>query len=107
VSTPKKDFLATMFGWMMPRGPAKLKLSKMHFFGSGTALMRYVIKNEHVKMVPEWIAEARVAVVRFVGCTMSVDVIGIAKEELLEGVELGGVASFLNAVEGANMTLFI
>jgi peroxiredoxin family protein len=107
VSTPKKDFLATMFGWMMPKGPARLKLSKMHFLGAGTAMMRYVMKNKHVKTVPELIGEARALGVRFIACTMSMDVMGFPKEELLEGVELSGVAGFLNAAEGANMTLFI
>jgi peroxiredoxin family protein len=106
-SAPPKDLLARLFGWMMPKGAGKLKLSKMHLFGVGTSMMKRVMKDKHVKMVPELIASAREAGVRFVVCTMSMDVMGIAQEELMDGIELGGIASFLDAAEGANMTLFI
>jgi peroxiredoxin family protein len=106
-AAPPKDLLAKLFGWMMPKGPERLKLSKMHLFGLGTLMMKRVMKAKHVKMVPELIASARAAGVRFVVCTMSMDVMGISQEELMDGVELGGVASFLGAAEGANMTLFI
>jgi peroxiredoxin family protein len=107
VSAPPKDLLAKLFGWMMPKGAEKLKLSKMHLFGLGTSMMKRVMKAKHVMMVPELIATARATGVRFVVCTMSLDVMGIAQEELMDGVEMGGIASFLGAAEGANMTLFI
>lgn len=103
----KKDILSRMFGWMMPKGAGSLKLSKMHLFGAGTAMMKYAMRKKHVKMAPELIAEARDAGVRFIACTMSMDVMGIERDELLENVELGGVASFLDAAEKANMNLFI
>jgi peroxiredoxin family protein len=107
VAAPPKDLLAKLFGWMMHKGAEKLKLSKMHLFGVGTAMMKRVMKAKHVKMVPELIASAREAGVRFVVCTMSMDVMGITQEELMDGVEMGGIASFLDAAERANMTLFI
>ncbi|MFZ0928511.1 MAG: DsrE/DsrF/DrsH-like family protein [Syntrophobacteraceae bacterium] len=103
----KKDMLSKMFGWMMPKGSGSLTLSKMHLLGAGTAMMKYVMRKKHVKMVPELIAEARDAGVRFVACTMSMDIMGIERDELLENVELGGVASFLDAAEKANVNLFI
>ncbi|MGO9017585.1 MAG: DsrE/DsrF/DrsH-like family protein [Syntrophobacteraceae bacterium] len=103
----KKDVLSRMFGWMMPKGSGSLKLSKMHLLGAGTAMMKYVMRKKHVKMVPELIAEAKDAGVRFVACTMSMDIMGIERDELLENVELGGVASFLDAAEKANVNLFI
>jgi peroxiredoxin family protein len=96
-----------LFGWMMPRGPGKLKLSKMHMLGVGTSMMKRVMKAKNVKMVPELIATAREAGVRFVACSMSMDVMGFSHEELMDGVELGGVATFLGAAEESNMTLFV
>jgi peroxiredoxin family protein len=96
-----------LFGWMMPKGPGKLKLSKMHMLGVGTSMMKRVMKAKNVKMVPELIATARDAGVRFVACSMSMDVMGFSREELMDGVELGGVATFLGAAEESNMTLFV
>jgi len=104
---PPKDLLAKLFGWMMPKGPGKLKLSKMHMFGLGTSMMKRVMKEKHVKMVPELIASAKAAGVKFVVCSMSMDVMGICREELMDGVELGGIATFLGSAEASNMTLFI
>jgi peroxiredoxin family protein len=92
---------------MMPKGPGKLKLSKMHMLGVGTSMMKRVMKAKNVKMVPELIATARDAGVRFVACSMSMDVMGFCQEELMDGVELGGVATFLGAAEESNMTLFV
>ena len=69
--------------------------------------MKHVMRKKHVKMVPELMAEAREAGVRFIACTMSMDVMGIEKDELLENVEFGGMASFLDAAEKANVNLFI
>ena len=80
---------------MMPRGPERLKLSKMHMFGLGTSMMKHVMRGKNVKVLPELIANAREAGVRFVACSMSMDVMGITKEELMDGVEVGGVATFL------------
>jgi peroxiredoxin family protein len=106
-SSHPKSLLDKLFGWMMPRGPERLKLSKMHMLGVGTSMMKRVMKAKNVKMVPELIAMARDAGVRFVVCTMSMDVMGISQEELMDGIELGGVATFLGAAEESNMTLFV
>ncbi len=105
--TPHKDLLSKLFGWMMPKDADHLKLSKMHLFGMGTSMMKRVMKKRRVQMVPELIRTARTAGVRFVVCNMSMDVMGIKPEELMDGVEFGGVATFLGAAEKSNMTLFI
>jgi peroxiredoxin family protein len=107
VSAVKKDLLARLFGWMMPQGAKSLKLSKMHMLGVGTSMMKRVMREKNVKILPELIACAREAGVRFVACTMSMDVMGISREELLDGVEVGGVATFLGSADESNMTLFI
>ncbi len=106
-SSKGKDLLAKMFGFMMPRGPGKLKLSKMNMMGMGTNMMKYVMRKKNVKFLPELIASAKELGVRFVACSMSMDVMGIKKEELIDGVEVGGVATLLDAADRSNMTLFI
>jgi peroxiredoxin family protein len=102
-----KDLLSRMFGFMMPRGCEKLKLSRLNMMGMGTGMMKYVMRKKNVKVLPELIASAMDSGVRFVACSMSMEVMGISKEEMIEGVEVGGVATFLGAAEKSNMTLFI
>lgn len=102
-----KGLLDRMFGWMMPKGPGKLALSNMHMLGMGTAMMKYVMKQKHVDSLSALMGMARHAGVKIVACTMSMDVMGLKKEELIDGIELGGVASFLGDADESNMTLFI
>jgi len=102
-----KDMLSKMFGFMMPKGPDQLKLSKMNMMGMGTSIMKYVMKKKNVKVLPELIASAKDQGVRFVACSMSMDVMGIKKAELIDGVEVAGVATFLDAADRSNMTLLI
>jgi peroxiredoxin family protein len=103
----KKGIVEKMFGWMMPRGAEKLTLSKMHMGGMGTMMMKQVMKQKNVYSLPQLIQFAREAGVRMVACTMSMDVMGITKEELVEGVEFGGVASYLSAADRSRTSLFI
>jgi peroxiredoxin family protein len=103
----KKSFLAAMFGWMMPRGAGKVALSKLHMGGLGTAMMQHVMKTKGVPTLPEMIVEAREFGVKFIACTMSMDVMGITREELIDGVEFGGVAAYLGSADEANVNLFI
>jgi peroxiredoxin family protein len=106
-AAPAKDFLSTMFGWMMPKGANRLKLSKMNMCGMGTRMMKFVMRRKKVYSLPQLIETARASGVRFVACTMSMDVMGITKEELLDGVELGGVATFIGDASQSKSTLFI
>ncbi len=103
----RKGLLDRMFGWMMPRGAEKLTLSKMHMAGLGTAMMKYVMKSKHVDSLPALIAQARHNGVKLVACAMSMDVMGIQREELVDGVEVGGVGMYLGAADMANVNLFI
>ena len=45
--------------------------------------------------------------VEFIACQMSMDVMGITKEELLDNVTIGGVATYMNRADDANLNLFI
>ncbi|MDD5709769.1 MAG: FAD-dependent oxidoreductase [Candidatus Marinimicrobia bacterium] len=102
-----KSFIETMFGAMMPRGAAKLKLSKMHMAGMGTAMMKMVMKRKNIDSLQELIRKAMAAGVKIVACTMSMDVMGIREEELIDGVQLGGVGAYLGDAEESNVNLFI
>lgn len=103
----KKPFLDRMFGMMMPRGTGKLKLSNMNMGGMGTRLMKKVMKDKNVSSLEELMRQAMAQGVRLVACTMSMDVMGITKEELIDGVELAGVASYLGDAEVSNVNLFV
>lgn len=102
-----KSLIEKMFGMMMPRGSSKLKLSKMHMSGMGTSMIKKVMKDKNVNSLEELIQSAKDSGVRLVACTMSMDLMGIKKEELIDGIEFGGVASYLGATDKANHNLFI
>lgn len=103
----KKDFVSKMFGFMMPKGSNKLSLSKMNMGGMGAIMIRWMMKKKNVASLEELMAQAKLAGVNLVACNMSMDIMGIKKEELIDGVTIGGVASFLGAAEEGDMSLFI
>jgi peroxiredoxin family protein len=103
----KKNLLEAMFGWMMPRGAQRATLSKMHMGGMGTAMMKYVMKTKNVATPEGLLRDAQAMGVTFIACTMSMDIMGIKPEELIDGVEFGGVASYLGCADDANVNLFI
>ncbi len=106
---PKRERSAmdAMFGAMMPRGADKLTLSQMNMMGAGTAMIKGVMKKNGVHSLPELIASAQAGGARIIGCTMTMDLLGIAPSDLLDGVELGGVATFLGEAAESTTTLFI
>jgi len=105
--TGGKPFMDKMFGSMMPKGTGKLKLSKMNMGGMGTAMMKKVMKDKNVDSLEELMQHALDSGIKLVACTMSMDIMGIRKEELIDGVELAGVASYLGDAEESNVNLFI
>lgn len=103
----EKTFVEKMFGKMMPRGTGKLKLSNMNMGGMGTKMMKAVMKEKNVSSLEDLMAAAMANGVKLVACTMSMDVMGIKEEELIDGVELAGVATYLGDAELSNVNLFI
>jgi NADPH-dependent 2,4-dienoyl-CoA reductase/sulfur reductase-like enzyme/peroxiredoxin family protein/rhodanese-related sulfurtransferase/TusA-related sulfurtransferase len=103
----RKTFTERMFGWMMPRGAGKTSLSQMNMAGLGTAMIKSIMKKKNVLSLPELIAAAKNSGVRLVACTMTMDLMGIKREELIDGVEEGGVATYLDKAGSANVNLFI
>lgn len=103
----KKDFLSRMFAGMMPRGSAKLKLSNMNMMGMGGKMIRGVMKKKNISSLEELMHTALENGVELVACTMSMDVMGIRQEELIDGVRMGGAAAMLAHAEESDMSLFI
>ena len=103
----KKTFIEQMFGWMMPRGAERTSLSKMNMFGMGTLMIKGIMKDKNVPSLSELIAKAQQNNIRLVACAMSMDLMGIKKEELIDGVEEGGVAMYLDQAESAGVNLFV
>ncbi|MBR4570150.1 MAG: DsrE/DsrF/DrsH-like family protein [Candidatus Riflebacteria bacterium] len=107
VSVKKENVVDKMFGMLMPKGADKLTLSKMNMGGLGSMMMRRVMKNKNVSSLKELIEDAQKSGIKFIACQMSMDVMGLTKEELIDGIEIGGVASYIDASNNANSNLFI
>ena len=103
----KKNIVEKMFGIMMPRGATKLPLSSMNMAGMGKLMIKTIMKQKNVDQLEVMMKSAQDLGVKFIACTMSMDLMGIKKEELLEGIEYGGVGSYIAANENVGTTLFI
>ena len=103
----RKSIVERVFGWMLPKGADALKLSRLNMGGAGTWMMKRVMQSKNIDSLPRLIETARESGVRLVACQMSMDMMGIRPEELIDGVEVGGVATFINEADKANAALFI
>ena len=103
----KKGFLEKMFAKMMPRGSDKMGLSNMNFAGMGPKMIKHVIKKHNAMSLPNLIELAQEQEIKLIACTMTMDLLGLQKEELLEGIEYAGVAAYLAEAEDGNVNLFI
>lgn len=102
-----KNLIEKMFGAMMPRGTKKLGLSRMNMGGMGAVMIKHIMKKKNVFSLDTLISSAMEAGVELIACQMSMDLMGIHKEELIDGVEIGGVATFLGSAENSDTNLFI
>ncbi len=103
----EKNLVEKMFGMMLPKGVDGLKLSKMHMGGMGTMMMHKVMSDKHVTSLKDLLKTAVDNKVRLVACSMSMDVMGIKESELIEGVEIGGVAMYIDELSKSTSGLFI
>lgn len=103
----KKGFLEKMFANMMPRGAEKMGLSRMHFAGIGPKLIKHVVKKHNAMPLGDLISMAKEQGVNLVACTMTMDLLGLQKEELLDDIEYAGVAAYLGKAEEGQVNLFI
>ncbi|MGZ9584027.1 DsrE/DsrF/DrsH-like family protein [Paenibacillus marinisediminis] len=103
----EKGWLEKMFGWMMPRGANKLGLSKMQMMGMGPQMIKHVMKKHNALSLPQLIELAQEQGVKLVACTMTMDLLGLKQEELIDGMEYAGVAAYLGDANQAKVNLFI
>jgi len=103
----KKGFLEKAFGWMMPRGAKKLGLSRMNFMGMGPKMIEHVMKKHNALSLPQLIELAQEQGVKLVACTMTMDLLGLQQDELIDGLEYAGVAAYLGDASEAKVNLFI
>ena len=102
-----KNIYGKMFEMMLPSCSKKLKLSKMNMGGIGSRMMRHIMKKNQIHSLEELRQQALENGVEFIACQMSMDVMGVKKEELLEEVTIGGVATYMERADNANVNLFI
>ena len=103
----KKDFMGKMFSAMLPKGMDSLALSSMNMGGMGAAMMKGRMKKKNVDQVQQMFEDAKKAGLRMVACQMSMDIMGIKQQELLDGVEIGGVATYMADASESKVNLFI
>src|SRR5574344_398289 len=102
-----KDIFGKMFGMMLPSSSLKLHLSKMSMFGIGDRMMRHIMKQKGIDSLESLRQQAIDNGVEFIACQMSMEVMGVKHEELLDEVTIGGVATYMERAENANVNLFI
>src|SRR5690348_10064341 len=107
-SSSAKDWLRRMFGMLNRGGAGSLPLSKFHFGGLGTSMMKRVMRDNRMPGVPELIETAQDLGVRFIACTTTMGLMGISKDTLIDGVDqLAGVTTYLAEAKQGNVNLFI
>ena len=103
----KRDIWSRMFSWMLPSDSTQLSLSQMNMLGIGAKMMRYLMKKKGVDSLETLRQQAIDNGVEFIACQMSMDVMGVKREDLLDEVTVGGVATYMERAEQANVNLFI
>ncbi len=103
----RKSWLEKMFAFMLPSGPQQTGLSKMNMFGLGPVFLKTIMKKNNVASIPELIDLSKEMGVRLIACQMSMGVMGISREEIIDGVEFGGVGLYLGHATDSRVTLFI
>ncbi|EKN70042.1 hypothetical protein BABA_06686 [Neobacillus bataviensis LMG 21833] len=103
----KKGFMEKIFGKMMPRGADKMGLSKMNFAGFGPKMIKDIMKKHNAMPLPQLIEMAQEQNIKLVACTMTMDLLGLQQEELLDDIEYAGVAAYLADAQDGNVNLFI
>ncbi len=102
-----KNLVERMFGWMMPKGAGRLTMSRLNMGGLGTVVMKKVMESKRIDSLPALMQSAKDNGVRLIACQMSMDMMGIKPEELIDGVEIGGVATMISETDRSNAALFI
>lgn len=104
-----KDFMSRMFGWMLPKGAGRLRLSRLHMGGPGTWMMKGLMQKKNVMSLERMVQTAGSMGVRIYICEMSMDLMGFSLDEFIDypGLRVAGVATFLQEAATSKTTLFI
>lgn len=103
----EKDIFGRMFAWMLPSDSTCLHLSKMSMLGLGDRLMRYIMRRKNISQLEELMREAVYNGVELIACQMTMDMMGISRDELIDGVTVGGVATYMERAGNSGVNLFI
>ncbi len=103
----KKSIIDHCIGFMLPKGESGLVFSKMNYFGMGTWMMKILMRKRNLTMLPELMKVAKEMNVNIIACDMAMKMMGIKKEELIDGITFGGVAAYLKISQEADLNLFI
>ncbi len=96
-----------MLGLMLPKRAASLPLSQLNMGGMGAGMLKKIMAEKKIASLPELIETAQELEVRMIACQMSMDAMGICKEELIDGIEVGGAAAYVGEAKDAQINLFI
>ena len=102
-----KSIMERMFALMTPSSSESLGTSKMNFFGMGAVMLRKMMADKQIVSLEEMMQLARELGVKMIACTMSMDAMGVSKAELVDGLEYGGVATYMADAANSRVTLFI
>lgn len=102
-----KSLIEKMFSFMLPKNSKELPISKMNMFGTGPKMIRWIMKKKNIMSLETLMAESLKNEANLVACTMSMDVMGVKKEELIDQISFGGVGQYLGEADKANKNLFI
>lgn len=103
----EKDIFGRMFAWMLPSDSTCLHLSKMSMLGLGDRLMRHIMRRKNISQLEELMREAVYNGVELIACQMTMDMMGISRDELIDGVTVGGVATYMERADNSGVNLFI
>ena len=106
-SLSNKSKLEKMFDMMLPKNSQNLPLSKMNFLGMGAKMIRDIMNRKNIMSLEELMKKSIEDGANLVACTMSMDVMGIKEEELIDGISFGGVGQYLGEADKSNNNLFI
>lgn len=96
-----------MVALMLPAGPADVGTSKLHMGGIGPRFFKHLMKRRNVESLPGMIAIAREMGIKMIACEMSMNVMGITRDELIDDLAYGGAATYVADAAGAKITLFV
>ena len=108
MSSSPKDWLRRAFGWLNKGGASRLPLSRFHFAGLGTTMMKKVMQDNRMPGIPELMETAQDLGVKMIACTTTLGLMGISKDTLIDGIDqLAGVSTYLNEARHGSVNLFI